>query len=131
MPGVVSGGQGKRPRWARLLPEMLRPRGYRSYHAGKWHVDGMPVAGGFDHSYYVEDLGRYFSPRVLYEDDQKQPPVTPGSGYYTTTAIADHGIKYLREHADKHAAQPFLLYLAFNVASFPLASAARGHRSVS
>ena len=30
-------------------------------------------------------------PRVLYEDDRKLPPVKPGSGYYTTTAIADHG----------------------------------------
>ena len=120
VPGVVSGGQGKRPTWAKLLPELLRQQGFRSYHAGKWHVDGMPVAGGFDHSYYVEDLGRYFSPRILYEDDQKQPPVTPGSGYYTTTAIADHGIKYLKEHADKHAAQPFFLYLAFNAPHFPL-----------
>ena len=64
VPGVPSGGQGKRPTWAKLLPEMLRPLGYRSYHAGKWHVDGMPLANGFDHSYYVEDLGRYFSPRI-------------------------------------------------------------------
>jgi arylsulfatase A-like enzyme len=120
VPGVASGGQGKRPKWAKLLPEMLRPLGYRSYHAGKWHVDGMPLANGFDHSYYIEDLGRYFSPRVLYEDDQKQPPVQPGTGYYTTTAIADHGIKYLKEHAKKQAGRPFFLYLAFNAPHFPL-----------
>src|SRR5580692_11916856 len=68
VPGVPSGGQGKRPKWATLLPEMLRPLGYRSYHAGKWHVDGMPLANGFDHSYYIEDLGRYFHPRVHFED---------------------------------------------------------------
>ena len=42
---------GTRPKWARLLPEMLRPLGYRSYHSGKWHVDGKPLANGFDHSY--------------------------------------------------------------------------------
>ncbi len=34
---------GIRPKWARPLPEMLRPCGYRSYHAGKWHVDGSPA----------------------------------------------------------------------------------------
>ena len=62
VPGVPSGGAGKRPSWAKLLPEMLRPLGYRSYHSGKWHVDGMPLANGFDHSYYLEDLGRYFHP---------------------------------------------------------------------
>ena len=63
VPGVPGGGRAIRPRWARLLPEMLEPRGYRSYHSGKWHVDGMPLEGGFDRSYYVEDLGRYFHPR--------------------------------------------------------------------
>ena len=99
---------------------MLRPRGYRSYHSGKWHVDGMPLENGFDHSYYVEDLGRYFHPRVLYEDDRKLPPVQPGSGYYATTAIADHGIAYLKDHSKTHRDQPFFLYLAFSAPHFPL-----------
>jgi arylsulfatase len=120
VPGVPSGDRGKRPGWARLLPEMLRPLGYRSYHSGKWHVDGMPLAAGFNHSYHVEDLNRYFHPRVLFEDDRKLAPVSPGTGYYATTAIADHGITYLDEHAVKHADKPFFLYLAFNAPHFPL-----------
>ena len=121
VPGVPSGGQGKRPRWAKLLPEMLRPLGYRSYHSGKWHVDGMPLANGFDHSYYVEDLGRYFHPRVLFEDDRKLPPVEPGTGYYTTTAIADHGDQLPQgARGTTHGDQPFFLYLAFNSPHFPL-----------
>jgi arylsulfatase len=120
IPGVPSGSQGVRPKWARLLPEMLRPLGYRSYHSGKWHVDGMPLANGFDHSYYVQDLGRYFNPRVLFEDDRRMPPVAPGSGYYATSAIADHGIKYLKGHAEEHPGRPFFLYLAFNAPHFPL-----------
>jgi arylsulfatase len=120
VPGVPSGARGVRPSWARLLPARLKPLGYRSYHSGKWHVDGMPLAGGFDRSYYVEDLGRYFHPRVLYEDDRKLPPVKPGSGYYTTTAIAEHAIGYLRQHAERYADRPFFLYLAFNAPHFPL-----------
>jgi arylsulfatase A-like enzyme len=120
VPGVPSGSRGTRPSWARLLPEMLRSVGYRSYHSGKWHVDGMPLAGGFDRSYYVQDLGRYFHPRVLFEDDRPQPPVVPGSGYYATTAIAEHAIEYLRQHARDHAGRPFFLYLAFNAPHFPL-----------
>ncbi len=120
VPGVPSGVEGKRPSWARLLPEMLYPLGYRSYHAGKWHIDGMPVADGFDHSYYLEDVGRYFHPRVSYQDDQKQPPVGQDSGFYATTAIADHGIGFLAEHAARYRGQPFFLYLAFNAPHFPL-----------
>jgi arylsulfatase A-like enzyme len=120
VPGVPSGGQGKRPKWAKLLPELLRPLGYRSYHAGKWHVDGMPLANGFDHSYYVEDVGRYFNPQAAFEDDQKLLPVRPGTGYYTPAAIAEHGIKYLKEHAKKQPGLPFFLYLAFNSPHFPL-----------
>lgn len=119
-PGRPGGGLGNRPEWARLLPEMLRQRGYRSYHSGKWHVDGMPVKGGFDRSYHVEDLGRYFNPRVLYEDDQKLPPVPPGSGYYTTVAMAEHAIKYLKDHEKNYRERPFFLYLAFNAPHFPL-----------
>ena len=120
LPGIPSGGRGVRPAWARLLPEMLKPLGYRSYHSGKWHIDGMPVAGGFDRSYLLQDQGRFFSPKVHFEDDQKLPPVERGSGYYATTAIADHALKCLREHAERYADRPFLHYVAFTSPHFPL-----------
>jgi len=120
VPGVPSGANGIRPKWAKLLPEMLRPLGYRSYHSGKWHLDGKPLANGFDRSYLLEDAGRYFHPRVHFEDDRRLPPVEPGAGYYTTTAIAGHGIKYLAEHAAKHGGQSFFLYVAFTAPHFPL-----------
>ena len=34
LPGLGGGGSGRRPAWAVLLPERLRPLGYRSYHSG-------------------------------------------------------------------------------------------------
>ncbi len=120
VPGVKSGSNGTRPPWAKLLPDRLRPLGYRSYHSGKWHVNGMPLADGFDRSYYLEDLGRYFHPRVLFEDDRRLPPIGPGSRYYNTAAIADHAVAYLADHADNHRDRPFFLYLAFNAPHFPL-----------
>jgi arylsulfatase len=117
---VPSGGKGVRPVWARLLPEMLRPLGYRSYLSGKWHVDGKPTENGFDHSYVLEDHNRNFNPQKHSEDDQQLPPVKPGSGYYTSTADADHAIKCLKEHAEKFPDKPFFEYLAFTVPHFPL-----------
>src|SRR6266478_8645953 len=35
VPGIPSGTQGVRPAWAKILPELLRPVGYRTYHSGK------------------------------------------------------------------------------------------------
>lgn len=120
IPGVSFGGGGQRPVWAPLLPAMLRPLGYRSYHSGKWHVDGKKLENGFDWSYDFADHNRYFSPRQHSEDDQPLPPVERGSGYYATTAIAEHAVKCLREHQEKYAERPFFLYLAFVAPHFPL-----------
>jgi arylsulfatase len=120
LPGIPSGGRGVRPAWARLLPEMLKPLGYRSYHSGKWHVDGLPLQNGFDHSYSLNDHDRHFTPRLHTEDDKPLPPVTADAGYYSSTAIADHAVKYLKEHAEKYPRQPFFAYVAFITPHFPL-----------
>ncbi len=120
LPGIPSGGRGVRPEWAKLLPVMLKPQGYRSYHTGKWHIDGMPLENGFDRSYYVKDQGRFFNPKVHWKDDEKLPAVEPNSGFYATTALADHVIECLEEHSSHYADQPFFHYLAFAAPHFPL-----------
>ncbi len=122
MPGVdgKAGAQGTRPSWARLLPTMLRPLGYRSYHSGKWHIDGKPLQNGFEHSYSLDDHDRHFNPRRHTLDDAPLPPVAPGSSYYSATAIADHAIHFLQDHAREHAGEPFFEFVAFTSPHFPL-----------
>jgi len=120
LPGVQSGNGGTRPAWAGLLPEYLRPLGYRTYHSGKWHVDGQPLKNGFDHSYSLNDHDRYFNPKAHTLDDKPLPPVKPNSDYYATTGIAQHAIDFLTEHQADHRNQPFFLYLAFTSPHFPL-----------
>ena len=118
VPGVKSGVQGVRPRWAALLPEFLRPLGYRTYHSGKWHIDGKPLENGFDHSYEIGGgQNNYFKAAGNTEDGLA---VAQTADYYVTTATADHAIKCLREHAEKFADRPFFEYLAFTSPHFPL-----------
>ena len=114
---------GRLPAWAQLLPQHLRKAGYRSYHAGKWHVMGAPKViadAGFDHSYVVHDHDRNFSPKNHAEDDRPLPPVPTGSNYYTSTEYASRLISHLREHQSQYPRQPFLAYLAFTAPHFPL-----------
>lgn len=120
VPGVVSGVKGTRPEWAVLLPEMLRPLGYRAYHAGKWHVDGKPTRAGFDRSYSLDDHDRHFAPKNHLKDDQPLPAVAAKDGYYSSTAIADSAIDHLKDHAEKHAGKPFFSFVAFTAPHFPL-----------
>ncbi|MBM3846223.1 MAG: arylsulfatase [Verrucomicrobia bacterium] len=118
--GGRGGGQGKRPSWARLLPERLKGMGYRTYHSGKWHIDGLPLKNGFDRSYSLQDHDRNFTPQSHTEDDRALPPVEPGAGYYSTTAIAGQMIARLREHAGSHPQDPWFCFLAFTAPHFPL-----------
>ncbi len=119
-PSLPSGVPGTRPRWAPLLPEYLKPLGYRSYHSGKWHIDGQPLRNGFDHSYLNMNEEGYFAATTHSEDGVRLPAAKEDGSFYSTTATADYAIKYLKEHAAKYAGQPFFEYIAFNCPHFPI-----------
>ena len=107
------------------LAEVLRPAGYRSYLAGKWHLgyhgaEKWPLARGFDRFYGLVSGASSFhaptAPRGLTLDDTALP--TPAQkDYYITDAFTDHAIQFLGEHP---RAQPFFLYLAFTAPHWPL-----------
>ena len=114
---------GNRPRWAPLLPELLKPYGYSSYHSGKWHIDGTPTGGGFERSWGGEKAGcdwdRFFDSGT-WKEDEFTAPVKPGEKYYSTVAIADHAIQCLKLHKRKYGDKPFFQYIAFYSPHFPL-----------
>ena len=112
--------KGSRPDWARLLPDFLKLNGYRSYHSGKWHIDGKVLPAGFDRSYRVNNQGNFFTDKGNLLDDRPVVPAKDESGFYSTTAIADHAIDFLDEHARKHSDKPFFEYVAFIAPHFPL-----------
>ena len=114
---------GNRPAWAKLLPDMLKGAGYKSYHTGKWHIDGKPKDAGFDRSWGGEKSGcdwdRFFN-SGRWTEDGVSAPVKEGESYYSTVAIADHTIGCLKLHKEKHAHKPFFQYTAFYSPHFPL-----------
>lgn len=107
------------------LAEVLRPAGYRTYMAGKWHLGSgargrWPLQRGFDRFYGIlsgaTSYLRPHDPRGLTLDNEPLPPPA-GAGYYTTDAFTDFAIKTVREH---EGGAPFFLYLAFNAPHWPL-----------
>ena len=123
MPGVdggTFGGRGERPAWARLVSDRLRDAGYRSYHSGKWHVDGDPLDNGFDHSYRAGNPAGFFHIRGHDRDGVRMPEIHAEQGRYQTILTADHAIELLSEHASKYPDRPFFQYLAFHAPHFPL-----------
>ncbi|HRE82965.1 MAG TPA: sulfatase-like hydrolase/transferase, partial [Opitutaceae bacterium] len=115
----TGGNRGIRPVWAPLLSEILQTAGYRTYHSGKWHIDGQPLALGFDLSFEIKGPGQsqYFSAKGNTVENR---PQASSPDYYATTAVADHAIQALREHAAQFSSQPFFHYLCFTAPHFPL-----------
>lgn len=120
LPGIGGGGQGVRQQWARLLPDFLKPAGYRSYHSGKWHIDGKVLDGGFDRSLDMKNQGNFFTSAGNSIDDVPVTPPADEKGYYATIATADHAIECLKDHAANHAGKPFFHYIPFIAPHFPL-----------
>lgn len=118
VPGVNGTNNGTRPSWAKLLPQQIP--NYRSYHSGKWHIDGLAHKQGFHQSYWLVDDNRNFSPQDHRLNGVKLPTPKPDGSYYSTTAIADHAISFLKDHAAHHKGTPFFSYVAFTCPHFPL-----------
>jgi arylsulfatase len=119
------GYRGKITREAATLPEMLKPHGYRSYMAGKWHVtpltetgpsgpfDGWPLGRGFDRFYgFMDAETDQYAPELVRDNTPIAPPGTFADGYHLTADLVDQSIRYIADHLADAPETPWLMWLA-------------------
>ncbi len=131
----VDSYRGDLSKRAVTFAEALKPAGYKSYVAGKWHVtkftkpegpkDNWPLQRGFDRFYgTIHGAGSFYDPSTLTRDNiQISPFADPeykSDTYYYTDAISDHAVRFIKEHQKTSPEQPFIMYVAYTAAHWPM-----------
>jgi arylsulfatase len=119
----------------RLIGEILKPAGYRTWWSGKHHAGFNPHERGFDHfSGFLGGAINFWNPGDKARQGEDAPgwgavytwafdnklvkPYLPSRGFYATDAFTDWGLEWLDEK--ERADDPFFLYLAYNAPHWPL-----------
>ncbi len=114
-----------------LLPQLLKPLGYRTMAIGKWHLgfqppEYLPVRRGFDHWLglpYSNDMippwVKTERPLMLYRDAEPVREVKDQDDL--TPQYTEEAIRFLRESRGR----PFFLYLAYAMPHLPVSAPAR------
>jgi arylsulfatase A-like enzyme len=96
------------------LAELLRPAGYACGAIGKWHLGSapnlVPNSRGFDEFFGFLGAGSRYYNADLYRNTTR---VTESS--YLTDAFTREAVSFI----NRHQAQPFFLYLAYNAVHNP------------
>ncbi len=107
---------------AQTIAQVLKPAGYRSFIAGKWHLGTHdPTKHGFEEFYgTLTSAKRFFDPdHLLRLPEGRKARVYNEGEFYATDAITDHALDFL-ELARETKDQPWFLYLAHPAPHFPL-----------
>lgn len=128
-PGL-GGFQGRIADRAVTIAEVLKPAGYFTGMAGKWHVGAQhgtpPKAVGFDRSMFSKG-GTYFPDQrgpgrgFVTIDGQQVPTASPEVGkgeWYASDMLVDWTVRFVDEA--KAAGKPFFLYLPLTAVHFPV-----------
>lgn len=107
---------------AQTIAQALKPAGYRSFIAGKWHLGTPdPTKHGFEEFYgTLVSAKRFFDPDHLVRLPKgRKARQYPEGEFYATDAVTDHAIDFINL-ARETPAKPWFLYLAYNAPHFPL-----------
>lgn len=125
----AGGGRGLPGYMGRLTPnaltlgEVMQENGYRTFGAGKWHVnDPGPTERGFEEFYgFLKDYGvDGWEPKWMKRYPEGRPERTYEEGeFFATNVITDYALDFL-ELSETTPEQPWLLYLSYQAVHFPL-----------
>lgn len=100
--------------------EVMQTGDYRTMMVGKWHAAGVPFERGFNRHFGFMGGGTdSFLGDKSFTLDGKPWPV-PTKDFYSTTALTDYAVKFIREEHQAHADKPFFLYVAYNAPHAPI-----------
>jgi len=122
--------RGFAARDAANLAEILRPEGYQTLAAGKWHlvaIDDTSPGGPYDHWPLQRGFDRFFgflpgeanqwNPELILGNERIQQP--DRDEYHLSEDIVDHACLWLRQLASADPDKPFFLYVAFGAGHSP------------
>ncbi|MEY2478229.1 MAG: hypothetical protein QOG87_3544 [Actinomycetota bacterium] len=117
---------------AATVAEMLRPHGYATYAAGKWHLAPMeecsaagphhnwPLQKGFDRFYgFLQGETDQFHPELTSDNGHVDPPARPEDGYHVSEDIVEKATGWIGDLQSIRPDRPFFLYLAFGATHAP------------
>lgn len=115
------------PQTEKLIPEYLKPYGYRSAVFGKWHLGHTkgytPPERGFTHWWGFLGGSRYYFP--MKKEAEGLNPSQIESNFtdktaitYLTDDITDRAVEFLQE--SKKERKPFFMFVSYNAPHVPL-----------
>ncbi|WP_158059214.1 arylsulfatase [Halorussus halophilus] len=117
------GYNGHIPHENGFLSEMLVEQGYSTLALGKWHLtpaesgsaagpyDQWPLGRGFERFYgFLGGDTDQYTPTLVYDNHQVEPPATPDEGYHLTEDIAERAIQFIGDAKQVDPDKPFFTY---------------------
>jgi arylsulfatase A-like enzyme len=106
-----------------FLSEMLLPHGYSTYMVGKYHLlpsefesgagpfDRWPLGRGFERFYgFLGGDTSQWTPELVYDNHQVEPPRTPEQGYHLTEDLVDKAVEFIADAKQVAPHKPFYLH---------------------